>query len=179
MSTNNKEQNLKSFKETFPGIPTIDLSSIPVEEQSNVLETAFTVLEGPKFMNRDRPYIGQPWTDKGIRGSVEVVGLTFRDIRDCFVRAYILSHDYHVYDREKGCHTLERQEPNATLIDEANKGEKAQLNGNDLYGLVGSIDPIAVSQNLSCEMERMMGIFPNVPRKETDNDPTIKLITGM
>ena len=113
-------------------------------------------------MNRDRPYTGQPWTDLGVRGSTEVKGLTFRDIKDCFIRAYIVSHPYYVYDEVKRESTLIRQEPNATLIDEANKGEKAQLNGNDLYTLVGDIDPVALSQNLSCEIEKMMGIFPNI-----------------
>lgn len=28
------------------------------------------------------------------------------------------------------------------------------------------IDPEAVAQNLSCEVERLMGIFPNIPKEE-------------
>lgn len=138
------------------GVPILDPNKTP-GNFGDVLETAMGVLEGPKSMNRNRPYTGQPHTDLGHRGSQEVKGLTMRDIRDCFIRAFISSHQYY----KDG--TLDRLIPNADIIDEAKKGEKAQLNGNDLYELVGDIDPIAVAQNLCCEIEMMMGIFPNVP----------------
>ena len=108
-------------------------------------------------MRRDRSYSGQPHTDTGTRGATEIRGITFRDLRDCFVRAYIMSHGYY----KPG--TLERVEPNATLIDEAGKGEAACLSEHDIYGLSGGIDPMAFCQNLGCEVERAMGIFPNVP----------------
>jgi hypothetical protein len=35
---------------------------------------------------RDRPYDGQSHTDTGERGKTEVKGITFRDLRDCFIR---------------------------------------------------------------------------------------------
>lgn len=108
-------------------------------------------------MQRDRPYNGQPHTDTGERGSTEIKGVTFRDLRDCFIRAFIMSHEYY----KDG--SIKLVQPNATLIDEANKGPSASLCENDVYSLVGTIDPIAVVQNLSCEIERIMGIFPNVP----------------
>lgn len=101
---------------------------------------------------RNRPYNGQPHTDAGVRGETLVAGLTMRDIVDCYVMA-VFDSSHHL-----------------------NKGEfyeKAQ-NGtwekNDLFKLddFNLIDPVAISQNLTCRIEKMMGIFPNVPElKET------------
>lgn len=42
-------------------------------------------------MRRDRPYNGQPHTHDGVRGATEIKGVTFRDMRDCFIRAVMLS----------------------------------------------------------------------------------------
>lgn len=157
-----EKSSIEQFKADHPDIPITDLSKHDDSSIADVLTNAIDVMEGPKFMNRGRPYNGQPWTDQGIRGQTEVKGLTMRDIRDCYIRAYIKSHSYYVYDEVSRRSTLIRQEPNATLSDEAEKGEKAQLNGNDLYTLVGDADPIAIAQNLSVEIEKMMGIFPNI-----------------
>ena len=99
-------------------------------------------------MRTDRPYSGQPHTSAGARGAQPIYGVTFRDLRDCFIRAYILSHVHY--------------KKNAVLRDEANKGQAAVICENDVYQLVGSIDPIAVVQNLCCEVEKLMGIYPNV-----------------
>lgn len=104
-------------------------------------------------MRRDRPYDGQPQTDEGERGRTEVKGITFRDLRDCLIRAVILSagpaDDGGLVPREK--------------YGEAGKGERAILCENDLYGFnLDKLDPMAICQNLSCEVERIMGIFPNV-----------------
>ncbi len=119
-------------------------------------EALLSRLAGPKDMDRNRPYAQQPHTDGGERGKHPVQGLTLRDIRDCYVRAFILSHPV----TKDG--TLDHLEPNYTLYQEAKKGPFAQLNTNDLYDLVGTFDPVAVAQNLACEIERMMGIFPNL-----------------
>ncbi len=101
-----------------------------------------------KDMRRDRPHTGQPQTDTGERGKTEVRGITFRDLRDCYIRAFFLA-SAHV-NKEKH--------------DEADQGEFALLCENDLYGWdLNEIDPMAVFQNMSCEVERLMGIFPNVP----------------
>lgn len=108
-------------------------------------------------MRRDRPYNGQPHTGTGERGATEIRGVTFRDLRDCFIRAFILSHEHY----KAG--TLVEIQPNAALRDEAAKGEAAALCENDIYSLVGGIDPMAVAQNLACEVEKAMGIYPNVP----------------
>lgn len=99
-------------------------------------------------MRRDRPYNGQPHTDTGTRGATEVSGITFRDLRDCFIRAAFLS----AYDQRPAHY------------EQALRGEYATLCENDLYALDwNKLDPMAVVQNLYCEVERLMGIYPNVP----------------
>jgi len=99
-------------------------------------------------MRRDRPYNGQPHTVTGQRGATEVKGVTFRDLRDCFIRAVFRS-----------AHPIKPAQ-----YEEACKGESAVLCENDLYGWdLNQLDLIAVFQNFSCEVERIMGIFPNVP----------------
>jgi len=98
-------------------------------------------------MDRDRPYIGQEHTMMGKRGETEIKGITFRDMHDCFIRAAFQ------------CAGEQLQE----LYEEACKGERAALCENDIYKLDwNEIDPMAVCQNLACEIERIMGIFPNV-----------------
>lgn len=116
-------------------------------------------------MRRDRPYNGQAHTCTGARGATEIKGITFRDLRDCFIRAYALSHCTY----ESG--SLVRIQPNATLSDEADKGEAAVMCENDLYALKGDIDPMAFCQNLACEIEKAMGIFPNVVPLEFKEQP--------
>lgn len=91
-----------------------------------------------KGLQRTRPYDGQAHTDLGQRGRTFIDGLTMRDIRDCYFRAVCLS---------AGLRDDESDWPDSIY----------KIDWNDL-------DPIAVSQNLTCEIERMMGIFPNVPR---------------
>lgn len=104
-------------------------------------------------MLRSRPYRGQPHTCTGERGKTEIKGITFRDLRDCFIRAVFLSAA-HI----KPIHYAE-----------AEKGEHAALNEKDLYGWdFNELDPIAIVQNLSCEIERIMGIFPNIPPLSED-----------
>lgn len=100
-------------------------------------------------MQRNRPYNGQIHTDHGDRGKTEIHGITFRDLRDCFIRACFLSA---VHIHPAG-------------YEQANKGVNGVLCENDLFDLdFEKIDPVAVAQNLSCEVERIMGIFPNVPK---------------
>ncbi len=88
--------------------------------------------------DRERPYDGQPQTYEGERGKAVVAGLTFRDVMDCFVKAYLRS-------------SLETW----GLV------EDGKWRYQDVYK-AGSVDPLAVGQNLGCEIEKMMGIFPNV-----------------
>lgn len=113
----------------------------------NIFEDAFPECYDHN-MQRNRPYSGQPHTDHGERGKTEISGITFRDLRDCFVRACFLSAG-HIHPAG---------------YEQADKGVNATLCENDLYELdFDEIDIVAVSQNLTCEIERMMGIFPNVP----------------
>lgn len=100
-------------------------------------------------MFRCRPYLGQDHTNTGVRGKTEINGVTFRDLRDAYIRAYCLSCGIE----------------NPAFYEEAQKGEKASLSENDIYNLKGSVDPIAVLQNLSCEIEKLMGIYPNIDKE--------------
>lgn len=98
---------------------------------------------------RDRPYDGQPWTDLGVRGKQEVRGLTFRDLRDCYIRACYQSSGLPIEEYPKSLYKLPWDE----------------------------MDPLAVFQNMSCEIEKLMGIFPNVPKFKNvwDHIPVIEL----
>jgi hypothetical protein len=103
---------------------------------------------------RHRPYSGQPHTDYGERGKTLVEGLTMRDIQDCYVRAVALSAGHLAPE----------------MYEVANQGK---LEGIDLYSIdLNQLDPGAIGQNLGCEIERMMGIFPNVPELEEGTDST-------
>lgn len=121
------------------------------------LESMIHRLAGPKSMDRDRPYSGQPQTATGVRGSRLITGLTDRDLYDCMIRGYILSHSSFKDS------TMEPEASNYDLISEAKKGPFAQLNANDMFGMKGSVDPLAVIQNTLCEVEKLMGIFPDLP----------------
>lgn len=101
-------------------------------------------------MRRDRPYNGQPHTVTGQRGATEVKGVTFRDLRDCFIRAWCLSLG-------------SSDDANMPYYNEAQKGEAATLCESDVYALKGGGDRMALFQNFSCEVEKIMGIYPNVP----------------
>jgi hypothetical protein len=94
-------------------------------------------------LDRDRPYDGQPHTDHGERGKTLVEGLTFRDLRDCFIR---------------GCYE------SSGLPMEQWPGSVHDLPWDEM-------DIIAVAQNMSCNVEKYMGIYPNVPRR-IPVDPT-------
>lgn len=111
-------------------------------------------------MSRRREYNGQSHTSDGVRGAWPVSGLTLRDLKDCYFRAYVLSHVYYKNDNP-----VELMQPNAALIDEAEKGENALICLNDLYRLKGDVDPLAIWQNMFCEIEKMAGIYPNIPRQ--------------
>ena len=106
-------------------------------------------------MQRDRPYSGQMHTDHGERGRTEIKGITFRDLRDCFLRAcFLCAYDQHPAGYEQ-----------------ANKGVDGALCENDIYELdFNKMDAIAIAQNLSCEIERIMEIFPNIPRLTVDDN---------
>ena len=105
-------------------------------------------------MLRSRPYNGQSHTDTGVRGQTKISEITFRDLRDCFIRACFLCSG----------------DQNSAKYEEANKGEEAKLCEKDVYELdFNKIDIIALSQNMSCEIEKLMGIYPNISKLESTN----------
>jgi len=106
---------------------------------------------GDHTTHKDRPFTGQPHTDQGLRGKQEVSGIRFRDVADCIVRAMI-------YGNKDATDEMRRRADDGTL------------NYNDVYDLdFSGIDPIAIVQNAMCEIEKMMGIYPNIPEpKEGD-----------
>ena len=126
------------------------------------LSDALASLEETPGQSRSRPYSGQQHTDAGARGEQLVHGLTMRDVRDCFIRAFIMSHDYDIED-------------NKPYIREAKKGVKGCLAADDVFNMKGDIDPMAVGQNLTCEIERVMGIFPNIDTQKCRSD-TMKML---
>lgn len=92
-------------------------------------------------LDRDRPYDGQPHLVYGTRGATAVSGLTFRDVQDCFVRA--------CYDA-------------SGLAPRDFPGSVRDLPLQDL-------DPVEVGRHLGLNIERYMGIYPNVPEPERDH----------
>jgi hypothetical protein len=160
-------------------IPMLDLDD---EDFTSKLEfEIWSTQSNSDYRNdRERPYNGQPWTDNGIRGETEVKGLTMRDIKDCFIKALLMSSATDEYLNKDflkcwdftGCdETGEPPKPTQYLLENQDRYVSTKVDtGNwrpqDVYKLdLSKIDPMAVSQNLSCEIEKMMGIFPNINKK--------------
>ena len=63
-----------------------------MKDFNQFLKDAFDECDGSTAYSNDRnrPYDGQAHTDNGARGSVQVKGLTIRDITDCFVKGFLL-----------------------------------------------------------------------------------------
>lgn len=119
-----------------------------MEEPQDVAKTLADAIYGlsDDTTDLDRPFTGQPHTDQGERGKTLVVGLRFRDVADCFVIGW---------------------------LEAAGRGSLADSGTatyNDVYECGEDIDPLAVMQNMTCEMERRMGIYPNVPRLSCDGE---------
>ena len=95
---------------------------------------------------RNRPYKGQMHTDQGERGKTEIKGITFRDLTDAFIIGAMAAG-------------------NDQIPDYSEREKKRLFCWNDLYKLDwNKMDAGAVAQNMSCEVEKMMGIYPNVPK---------------
>ena len=93
--------------------------------------------------DRERPYNGQPHTNSGERGETLVTDLTMRDIGDCFAQGLL----------------------DCCGVDQPDLYERADRALNhDMYEVdLSQIDPGAWLQNTLCRVEKMMGIYPNVP----------------
>lgn len=109
------------------------------------LSQAFSDAEGASAYrgDRERPYNGQPQTTFGERGQTLVDGLTFRDVMDCFVAGLL------------DCCGVDQPE----LYEVADMALHENMYEVDL----NNIDPGAWWQNMACRIEKMMGIYPNVP----------------
>lgn len=113
------------------------------DELDNLLNS--TLSSSDHRNDRGRPYDGQPQTFEGVRGSALVQGLTVRDIIDCYVKALHLSTG----------------EPRFVEL-----VEKGKWRTNGVYDIhLDNLDPIAVAQNLMCELEKMQGTYPNLPHR--------------
>lgn len=113
-------------------------------EFQNKLEFELLAVDGTSVYrnDRERPYDGQPWTENGIRGKTIVKGLSMRDIRDCLVMAFLQS-----------CNQPELSK----------KVHDGTWRWNDVYLITDEgMDFGAVGQNLTCNIEKMMDIFPNL-----------------
>ena len=109
-----------------------------MDEFRKLLEWAMTEIQGSSALSldRNRPYDSQPQTNQGERGKRLVSGLTMRDISDCMVLGFL---DAAGIDREVPIH-------------------------DDIYNInFEDIDPGAVIQNATCHIEKLMGIYPNLP----------------
>ena len=96
--------------------------------------------------DRARSYDGQPHTSYGDRGKQVLSGITMRDIQDCFVMAYLQA--------TKRSDVVESGEWREYMVyDEVFEDD----------GRPYDLDPIAIAQNMTCNIEKMMGIYPNVP----------------
>lgn len=118
---------------------------IEPEGFNTMLKWAFFEIQGSSglSLDRKRPYDGQPHTSQGERGKKSVEGLTMRDIADCIVRGFLT------------CGGIERKLP---IHD-------------DIYSIdLSNIDPGAVIQNAMCNVEKMMGIYPNIKKLKFSDD---------
>lgn len=108
---------------------------------------------GDNGFDPNRPFDGQPHTDQGERGKTLVAGLRFRDVCDCFVIGWL----------------------QAAMRGSLAEGGTATY--NDIYECDEDVDPLAVMQNMTCEMEKRMEIYPNMQLRaapttgETISDP--------
>ena len=100
----------------------------------------------------ERPFNGQRHTSQGERGKTEVRGIRYRDLSDAVCKAWI----------DAAGHTIEDEQLRDELRQRADDGT---LNYNDLYELeCGDVDPVALILSVCCRVEKLMGIYPNVPR---------------
>jgi hypothetical protein len=173
MSINKKAKEIKNKLGLSDDIPILDASAEDFKEQ---LDFALWSVGGSSdYRNdRERPYNGQSHTDQGERGKTLVEGLTMRDIQDCLIKAMLESGTSNRYlnkDFSKCWNWgIDPPTPTQFLLDRQNdpdfistKVEIGTWRPQDVYKLNwDNIDPIAIAQNLTCNIEKMMGIFPNI-----------------
>jgi len=179
----NEKEEKETRKQMFEiglgkDIPLLDAESKDFQKQ---LEFAIWSTDScSDYRNdRERPYNGQLHTHDGTRGKQEVKGLTMRDLKDCLIKAMLISSPSKKYleaDTFLKCwdFTTEPNTPTQFLLDNQNESDfistKAELGTwrpQDVYKINWTdVDPLAITQNFTCEVEKMMGIYPNVPPLE-------------
>lgn len=172
---NNEEANKEKRKLGLADdVPMIDASAEDFKEQFDFM--LWSTHSNSDYRNdRERPYNGQIHTDDGQRGSQLVEGLTMRDIKDCLIRAMLISSPSKKYleaDTFLKCwdFTTEPHTPTQFLLDHqnetdfiSNKVELGTWRPQDVYKINwDDIDPLAIAKNMTCEIEKMMNIFPNI-----------------
>ena len=104
----------------------------------------------------------QPHTILGIRGQQMI---TLKDIQicECFMRGFLDGNsDYgHMGSQTEHCLPTDRLGYHQ-LID--------LLYDNKRIKWFENIDPMAIIQNGSCHMEKVLGIFPNIPKLESNSE---------
>jgi hypothetical protein len=119
----------------FEGIPMVAGDNL--EERFKNLAEA---IKDKAALDRNRPYRCQ----QPKRHQQLVSGLTMRDIRDCAIRGFLL------------CTGVDQPEL-------YHKVENGTCCADDIYLIdFVKIDPIAALQNMQCEIEKMMDIYPNL-----------------
>lgn len=109
------------------------------DNAEEVMANLAEAIKDDDVLDPKRPYRGQ----QPLRAAQGVSGLTMRDVADCLIRAMLLClSDDKMYER-------------------VNEGICTH---DDLYHAEGwdDIDPGSVLQNLGCEIEKHMGIYPNL-----------------
>jgi len=113
-----------------------------MDEFNKLLKWAFTDIQGSNALSLDknRLYDGQIHTYNGKRGKQIISGLTAKDISDCIVLGIL---DAGGIKRNYPIH-------------------------DDIYTLnFSDLDPGAIIQNSICHIEKMMKIYPNIPKPKT------------
>ena len=118
----------------------VDIPMIAGDSLKEQFENLTQALKETVPLTRDRPYTSQ----QPRRSQQLVEGLTMRDIRDCAIKGFLLSNG----NEQSGLYQ---------------KAKDGTCCSDDIYELeLGDIDPIAAMQNMQCEIEKMMGIYPNL-----------------
>lgn len=159
-----------------PDIPIIDMDDKDFKEKFEF--EIWSEHSSSDYRNdRERPYNGQMHTDEGARGKQLVTGLTMRDVKDCFIKGLLMAASSDKYlepDTFEKCWDYSTEPATATPFLLAHQNEpdfvhcKVELGtwrAHDVYKVdLNKIDPLAIAINMTNEMEKMMGVFPNVPK---------------
>lgn len=183
---NNEEANEEKRKLGLgDDIPMLDASAEDFKEQFDFM--IWSEHSSSDYRNdRERPYNGQMHTDEGARGRQIVSGLTMRDLKDCLIRAMLISSPSKKYleaDTFLKCwdYSTEPAKPTQFLLDHQNepdfistKVEIGTWRPQDVYKINWEdIDPLAITKNFTCEVEKMMNIFPNISQLENKGEGKI------